>query len=58
MISLRDEQSREALRLLLLRLADFVDEGSASYAQLMVKVRLRPSDAKTVSHLVTLTSRR
>jgi hypothetical protein len=51
MISLREEKDRDALRMLLLKLADLVDEDSASYAQIMVKIRVRPVDATELTDL-------
>lgn len=51
MTSLTDEEQREAVRLLLRNLANTVDEGTASYAQLMVKVTVDSSVAgKIIEH--------
>lgn len=51
MVSLREEEARESVRLLLLKLADMVDEGGVSYAELMVKVRVQPAEAKELANL-------
>lgn len=49
MTSLTDEDQREAVRILLRSLANAVDEGRASYAQLMVRVVAESSAAEEVA---------
>ncbi len=49
MTSLTEEEQRETVRLLLRKLANAVDEGAASYAQLMVKVTVDSSVAREIA---------
>jgi hypothetical protein len=49
MTSLTDETKRDSVRLLLRNLANAIDEGKASYAQLMVKVIVDSSVADKIA---------
>ena len=49
MTSLTDDLKRDSVRLLLRNLANAIDEGKASYAQLMVKVIVDASVADEIA---------
>ena len=55
MTSLTDETKRDSVRLLLRNLANAIDEGKASYAQLMVKVIVDSSAADEIAEDVRST---
>jgi hypothetical protein len=50
-ISLSSDATRDALYAVLQELADKVDEGSASYADLMLKIRVAANVAETLADL-------
>ena len=49
MTSLTDETKRDSVRLLLRNLANAIDEGKASYAQLMMKIIVDSSVAEKIA---------
>ena len=49
MTSLTDETKRDNVRLLLRNLANAIDEGKASYTQLMVKIIVHSSVAESLA---------
>ncbi|MGC4864650.1 DUF499 domain-containing protein [Micromonospora sp. DT53] len=51
MVSLRDDERRNALRLLLLKVADRVDDGDASYMEVLLKVRVGQKAGKEIGDL-------
>ena len=49
MTSLTDDTKRDSVRLLLRNLANAIDEGKASYTQLMVKIVVHSSVAESLA---------